>query len=231
MPDKSNRTKPLGVALAYVPLVLIYFLITYAATNIGGKTWNFGVILMALAIPAAIVGSKFKPLYILAIAANAAGTGFITAYYYIYFEITVSITHLLIPTFVCASVVIFVAFLIYLLPGRRGIILLISGLLSLGALITALVLWIIHGTVLASFSFFISILLLTAVILLYAVVRGDDENEILRDTAFASFGVLIIVGFVVLVVVGGDGCDCDSGCVDCCDCSTGDGKAKRRAKK
>ncbi len=231
MNNRWQRAKPLGVALAYIPLLLIYCAVAYLGTLMGGLTWIWGVILMALAIPFAILGSRCKTLYALAIAANAAGTGFITSYYYLYFEISVSITQLIAPTLVGALIVLLISCILYALTKWKGIILFFSGLLSLGGLITSAVLWAIHGNVEISFSFFISILTVTAVVLLYAVIRGDDENEILRDTAFASFGVLIIVGFVVLLLVAGDGCDCDGGCVDCCDCPTGEGRTKRRNKR
>ena len=69
------------------------------------------------------------------------------------------------------------------------------------------------------------------------VACSDEESPWLRFASFASFGILMAVGGIVLIILAcaaGDGCDCDcSG--DCCDCGDcgcgGEGSGQNHATR
>lgn len=225
------RAKPLIISLIYAPFIFFYVLATYIGTFLGDMPWIFGVALVVLAIPVAILGGRFRILYLVATVCNAFGTGFITAYHYVYFGISLSFGALTSPMIIAISYITLTAAFLYIFHRRKVWICLTSGLLTITALVLSVVFWVIDGSVFYSFSTFLSILAGTVIVLLSVVMAGDDENELLRDCAFASFGILILVGLVVMLLVAGDGCDCDASCCESCDCPSSDAKGKARTKK
>jgi hypothetical protein len=109
-------------------------------------------------------------------------------------------------------------------------------LVALGGLITATVFWIRSDSkVLFSTVFFILLWVLIALMALRAAC-GDEGSPWIRFASFASFGLLMAVGAVVLLILicaaGGDSCDCgcDGGCCDGGDCGGGRGSQTSKAK-
>ncbi len=109
--------------------------------------------------------------------------------------------------------------------------------LEIALLIASVVFWIIRGGEFYAFSLFSHLIALfyTAVC---ALTVNEEERALERDIAIGSFGVFALIGVMaliaVLIVSGGDGCDCDctDGCeCDCCECVGGDGAVGDNSKK
>jgi len=215
-----------GVTLIYLPLLLVFSLFTYLGCYLGESQWVLGLILMAIAIPTAIFGGKFKPLYILGILLNAAGSGIIASYYFTYFSLTLTLNELIVPFLISAAFIVLCALAIRLCPSHSLLVCVFAGILDLIVLIFTVVCWCISGGVFYPLVFF-DLVLVGVGIVLFGVEATSEENELLRDAAFSSFGVLLLVGLLVAILVGGDGCDCDA---ECCDCDSIDTKKRKKNK-
>lgn len=213
--------------LIYLPILPIFSAFVYLGCFFGEAQWVYGVILMVLAIPASLFGARCKALYVLATLMNSAGTGIIASYYFTHFNLIPQPTEIILPLVLAVGYMIVFA----LVVGQRRLpvlpVAMLGGILDILLLIALVVGWCVCGGVFYPLTFFL-FLLVGFGIVLFAIEASSEENEILRDTSFASFGVLVAVGILVAVLVGGDGCDCDAECCDCLDCGTPSGKKKRK---
>ncbi len=222
----NEKGKAFGVAIIYSLFFAVFSLALYIGRYLPGYSWIYGVALMLFAIPLALLGYKQKLLYILAIFLNAVGTGFIAAFYYVTYSIPLSVYDVLVPTAIGIAALILFSVLSHLVTEEQGVLFAVYAILLVALLVVVAILWGTSGSQFFSVLFFISVLLAISVVLLAVVVAGKEENELLRDASFASFGILIVVGIIVALLVGADGCDCDCGC-DGCDCGGGSKKKKR----
>ncbi|MBQ4113473.1 MAG: hypothetical protein IJD38_11810 [Clostridia bacterium] len=190
-----------------------------------------GVLLSLLAIPFHLLGGNQKflratwvrtLLYGVGILINTLGTSLCMTAYYIHLDAKPTPSAL--SAGVLASVLLYgiVCLLIQVLPDRYGLGTGITALLTVALMVVCIIFWVRSDSkVLFSFGCFNLIWTLITVIALH-VSCSDDESPWLRFTSFASFGLLMAVASVVLLVLicaGGDGCDCD--CGDGCDCDCG----------
>lgn len=223
-----NKTKVvIRTALAYLPILPIFTVFVFLGCFLGEAQWVYGVILMVLAIPLAIFGAKCKALYILAILMNSAGTGIIASYYFTYYSLVPQFGQIILPLALALVYSFALAAVIGLRAASSELVFVIAGILDISILIAIVVGWCIRGGVFFPLTFFLFILVGVGTIL-FGIEVSSEEDEILRDAAFASFGVLVTVGILVAVLVGGDGCDCDAGCCDCVDCGSHSGKRKKK---
>ncbi len=219
-----------------------------------------GALIMAAAIPFhAVAGCRRmkkyawrRILYIPAILLNFIGVSLFEAAYYTRIEVDPPVSELIagavIPIGLCALICLFVV----LLSDYLSVLVLIFGGLTLGGIVTCIVFWVKAGlsaaSVLWSFALFNLLgVLMVAVALIYAAGEVSDlygegaspapdtENDAawgwMRFLSFSSFGLFLIVGAVILLILicaGGD-CDCDCGC-DSCDCGGG-GESKGRKRR
>ena len=161
-------------------------------------------------------------LYVLGICLNTVGTSLCMTAYYIHLQATPSFTSLIAAALVSVAIYAILAVLFQLLPDRYGLLTGVTGLILLALIITSIVFWVRSDSkVFFSFGFFTLLWTLIAVIALH-VACSDEESPWLRFASFASFGILMAVAAIVLVILacaGGDcDCDCGDGCGDCCDC-------------
>ncbi len=206
-----------------------------------------GVLPMILAIPCHAFGSDQgvlaahpairSALYVLGICLNTVGTSLCMTAYYLHLQAKPAFTTLIAGALVSVAIYAILAVLFHLLPDRFGLLTGVAGLITLALIITSIVFWVRSDSkVFFSFGFFTLLWTLIAVIALH-VACSDEESPWLRFASFASFGILMAVGGIVLVILacacGGDGCDCDcgDGCGECCDCGSGDGGESRAARK
>ena len=208
-----------------------------------------GLIPMILAIPCHVLGGNRgflarhgeirTILYILGILFNAVGTSLCMTAYYIHIEGSPTLAPLVAAALISVAIYAILAILFQVLPNRYGLLTGAAGLIILALLITAIVFWVRSDSkVFFSFGFFTLLWTLITVIALH-VACSDEESPWLRFASFASFGILMAVGAIVLIILacagGGDGCDCDcSGdCCDCsgCDCGGSGGGESHAAKK
>ena len=100
-------------------------------------------------------------------------------------------------------------------------------ILMLALIIISIVFWTKRGGEYYAFSTFASIVV--AFFLGAVIYCADDEDRnSLPCASLCTFGALLSVFLVVLIALGGDGCDCDCGGCDGCDC--GGGKKSRKLK-
>ena len=208
----------------------------------------FGILISLFAIPCHLLGGSRDVLrvgwvkslfYAVGILINTAGTSLCMAAYYVHLGKAPSAAEMT----VCAGCVLLLfgvlALLVSLWPDRYGLLTGLTGLVTLGLFVTATVFWIRNGDkTLWSLAFFLLLWVGIAVIALCAAC-SDEDSPWLRFASFASFGLFMIVAFVVLIILvcaAGD-CDCDCGGGDCCDgCDCGGGreskpKVKRRTRR
>ncbi len=224
MKHLDARKKPVGVAIIYSLFMLMFLAASHLGMLLGDIPWVFGAVLMACAVPVALCGGKRRILYPLAILMNAIGTGFIASYYYVASSLSLDIVQTLIPTLAAIAFIWLMALGASLAP-PTPLLYAPLGIVLFGLLCLFGVLWAVYGSVQYSYSFFLLIILASVTVLTAVTTAGEDEDELLRDSAFASFGILIIVGIVVAIALGADGCDCDPGGADCC---TGKGRKKKK---
>ncbi len=203
-----------------------------------------GCVILPLGIPFHLLGSSSRIItgawrqifYLPAMAISLVGTAFCEVAYYTLVAVEPTVSSLLIgaalPTLLCVGLTA----ILMLLPHRYAGITLGGALVSVISIAIFIVLWVKSQTsaetVGASFGFFELLSVLLTVIALYAACE-EPGSPWLRFLSFASFGLLMVAGAVVLVIllVTGDGCDCDLDCCDGCDCGSGDGTARKRRRK
>lgn len=191
-----------------------------------------GVLISLLAIPFHLLGGSREIirvgwvktlLYGVGILINTLGTALCMTSYYIHLDAKPTPSVLLAGVLAPAVLYAVVCLLIQAIPDRYGLGTGITALLTVALMVVCIVFWVRSDSkVLFSFGCFNLIWTLITVIALH-VACSDDESPWLRFTSFASFGLLLAVAAVVLLVLicaGGDGCDCDcgNGCGECCDC-------------
>lgn len=189
-----------------------------------------GAVPMILAIPCHVLGGNqgfLKPhheicttLYVLGIILNAVGTSLCITAYYLHLQVQPAFPVLIAAALVPIALYSILAILFHFFSNRYGLLTGITGLILVALIITSIVFWVRSDSkVFFSFGFFTLLWSLITVIALH-VACSDEESPWLRFASFASFGILMAVGGIVLIILAcaaGDGCDCDcSG--DCCDC-------------
>jgi hypothetical protein len=205
----------------------------------------FGILLSLVAIPFHLLGGSRSvipskgvgfALYCVGIAVNVAGASLCASAYYAHLQVVPSPSVLLVGGLAAFLLCGLTALFMGLFPDAYGLVTGIAALVALGGLITATVFWIRSDSkVLFSTVFFILLWVLIALMALRAAC-GDEGSPWIRFASFASFGLLIAVGAVVLLILicaaGGDSCDCncDGGCCDGGDCGGGGGSKKRKTK-
>ena len=206
-----------------------------------------GAVPMIMAIPCHVLGGNqgfLKPhpeicaaLYVLSLLLNAVGTSLCMTAYYLHLQAKPTFTTLLAAALVSVAVYAILAVLFQFLPNRYGLLTGVTGLILVALIITSIVFWVRSDSkVFFSFGFFTLLWSLITVIALH-VACSDEESPWLRFASFASFGILMAVGGIVLIILAcaaGDGCDCDCGgdCCDCGDCGCGgEGSGKSHAAK
>ncbi len=223
----KERKRALLTASMYSVFLLVFSLFTYLGCYFGNSQWAYGAVLMTIAIPMSLFGGKFKPLYLLAALLNAIGSGIIASYYFTYYSLTPTPKDMLAPTLIALALVLLCAAILCAKPSAYLLVCFLFGIIDLLAIIVFVVLWCNLGGIFYPLTFFI-LILVGAAIILFGVEMSSEEDEILRDMAFASFGVLVAIGILVAILVGGDGCDCDSGCCECTDCGDFSRGGKKR---
>lgn len=219
----NEKGKAIGAAIIYTLFFAVFTLALWFGRLLPGYSWVYGAVLTVIAIPLAIFASGFRPLYILAIFLNSLGSGFVAAFYYTTYSISFGPIEVIVPLAI-AVLLLWVLALCYHLF-RRPLLHAISALLMVALLVLLAIFWVSTGGAIYSIAFFLAVLLSISAVLLAVTTAGKEENELLRDSAFASFGILILVALIVILLVGGDGCDCDC---DFCDCGGPEGKRKKK---
>ena len=206
-----------------------------------------GAIPMVMAIPCHVLGGNqgfLKPhpeicaaLYLLGITLNTIGTSLCMTAYYLHLQVQPPFSTLIAAALIPIVLYGILTILFHLFPNRYGLLTGITGLILVALMITGIVFWVRSDSkVFFSFGFFTLLWSLITVIALH-VACSDEESPWLRFASFASFGILMAVGGIVLIILvcaAGDGCDCDCGgdCCDCGDCGCGgEGSGQSHAAK
>ncbi len=230
-------------------LLLLSFLVPYWCHRSDPRTLLFaGIGCSILAIPLHILAGSRKVifghrkrhfLYWPAMLLNIGGISLCISAYITHLNTHPTAARLLVGALVPLLLCAVFAILHLCLPSLGDRLAKIGLLLSIVLLITALVLWIcLDEKTLVSFAFFN----LFGVLCIHATalyVYEDTDCTPLRYLSFASFGLLLVVAIVagiILMLVSGDGCDCDcgDGCCDCgdgCDASPGSSTGRKRNKR
>ena len=248
--DRAIRMRGLLLPLAGVVTVLLLCALTPAWY--GAFSGNippiacliFGAFLSLFAIPCHLLGGNRNVigsagvrsvLYVVGILINTAGTSLSMTAYYLHLGKLPTQGDLILCG--CCAVLLFgvTALCMLLWSGRYQLVSGLVGLTTLGLWIVSIIFWIrTEDKALWSMGFFLLLWVGIAVISLCAAC-SDEASPWLRFASFASYGLLLIVAFVVLIILlcagGGDcSCDGDCGCGDCCDCGGGD-KPKKIKKR
>ena len=194
-----------------------------------------GVLLSVVAIPFHILGGSAKPsrarrlrplFYGVSILLNAMGSALCMTAYYVHIQ-TAPLPAVLFAAILPSAVLYtLTALLMQCMPHRYALLTGASAVLTLALIVIAIVFWVKNDNkVFFSFGFFNLLWTLISVIALH-VACSDEESPALRFASFASFGILLGVAAIVLVILvcaGGDcDCDCSGDCCDCGDCGCGD---------
>ncbi len=208
-----------------------------------------GLLPMIPAIPLHILGGnqgflrRFPAIrafcYVLCLLFNGVGTSLFLTAYYLHLGQEPDIGRMIAGFLISLGLYAIVCILIQIWPNRYGACTGSVSLLTVVLIAVSIVFWIVNNQkVLPSFCFFSLIWVLITVVSLH-ISCSDEESAWLRFSSFASFGILIVIGAVVLLILvclGGDGCDCDcgDGCGDSCDCgggTSGTASAKHRRRR
>ena len=188
-----------------------------------------GVLLSAAAIPFHVAGgsekaSRLRPyrrlFYLVSILLNAVGSACCMTAYYIHLS-TAPISAVLFAAILPSAVIHgLTALLMQIMPRRYALLTGALAVLTLALLIVAIVFWVRNDNkVFFSFSLFNLLWALISVVALH-VACSDEGSPALRFASFASFGILLGVAAIVMIILvcaSGD-CDCDGSCCDCGDC-------------
>lgn len=194
-----------------------------------------GILPSILAIFFHIRGSKRRqngtPWYLWSILLNTVGTSLCMAAYYVFLETKPTATPLLAGALLSMGIYVLMAFLMKLWPHRYPLLTALVALLTVCLMVVSVVFWIKNDNkVFSSFVFFNLLWTLISVCALH-VACSDETAPALRFASFASFGILLGVAAIVLVILacaaGDCDCDCGDGCCDCGDCGC-DGKRKKK---
>ena len=192
-----------------------------------------GAIPMILAIPCHVLGGNqgfLAPhpdiraaLYILGILLNTAGTSLCMTAYYVHIQVKPAFSTLIAAALVSVAIYALLSILLQCQPNRYGLWNGLAGLVVLALIIVSIVFWVKSDSkVFFSFGFFTLLWTLIAVVALH-VACSDEGSPWLRFSSFASFGILMAVAGIVLIILACAGGDCDCDCSgDCCDCSACD---------
>ncbi len=207
------------------------------------------------------LGAWKRLLYLPALILNLIGTSFCEAAYYTHIRVRPPETELIAGAVIPVGLCLACLLIAVLLPRKMTVVPLICGFATVGMIIFCIVMWVRAGltaqSVPWSFAMFNLIGVLLAIIAhVYTCAElPDDEPEAvaadaeaqediaqpvdpawswLRYLSFASFGLLMIAGVVVAVILICASGDCDCDCGDCCDCSgggDGTGAHKKRRRR
>lgn len=227
----NERFKPVYISLYAIVSLILFSLATCGASYIMSKWFGIlvGIGLMLLAIPFFALGDRNKIFYVVCMMINTIGMGFIASAYYVVKEVAPNLL-----SFILASTlplfILLVCSVIFVCPindTAKLVTFIVVCVLMLALIIISIVFWIKKGGEYYAFSTFASIVV--AFFLGALIYCADDEDRnALSCASLCTFGALISVFLVVLIALGGDGCDCDcSGC-DGCDC--GGGKKTKKFK-
>ncbi len=206
----------------------------------------FGVLISAAAIPFHILGSSrtvlgprwLKSLFFcVSIAINTLSTSLSMTAYYVHIAAKPTTSALFAGVLISMVLCAIMALLMQRWPHRYALLTGIIALLSVALIIVSIVFWVRSDSKLFfSFAFFNLLWTLISIIALH-VACSDEGSPCLRFASFASFGILVGVAAIVLVILacaGGDcDCDCGDGCCDCGNCGgdCGDSPKDPIAKK
>lgn len=205
-----------------------------------------GVVIMLLSIPFHLLGSGKRVIgarwlksffYCLSVAINTVGTSLCMSAYSVHHAVPPDFSVLFAGMLVTVVLYVVLCLLMLLLPTQHGLWTGVMALLALALLIVSIVFWVRNDAkTLFSFCFF-NLVEAGIIIITLHFACSEEESPWLRFMSFASFGLLIVVASVVLIILmcaaGGDGCDCDcgDGCCDGCDCGCGGGNSKARKRQ
>lgn len=208
-----------------------------------GALLILGVIPTILAIPFHILGGK-RPAnlalwYTVSILINAVGTSHCMTAYYVFLGTRPTTASLLAGALVSMGIYLLTALLMHLWPHRYNRLAGIVALLTVVLMVVSIVFWVKNANkVFFSFVFFNLLWALISTFTLLAAC-SDELSPAQRFASFASFGILLGVAAIVLVILACAAGDCDCDCSDCdcssCDCGDcglgGGGKKKAARKK
>ena len=227
----DERFKPLYISLYAILSLILFSFATSGASYIMSKWFGIlvGIGLMLIAIPFFALGDRNKIFYVVCMILNTSGMGFIASAYYVVKAVPVNI-----PSFILASLlplfILLVCSVILACPindTAKAVTFIVVCILMLALIIISIVFWTKRGGEYYAFSTFASIVV--AFFLGAVIYCADDEDRnSLPCASLCTFGALLSVFLVVLIALGGDGCDCDCGGCDGCDC--GGGKKSRKLK-
>ncbi len=257
-PDKYLRITALSVFGAMILCCFAFVLLTPLWYNMLAPKYMLviGALVMLLAIPLHLLGGAETVIgglwrrwfYLPAILINTVGTSICEAAYYTHIGVRPPVNDLIAGALIPAGVCLLFSLVALLLPRRWEILSAIFGVLTVVLIVLCTVLWVQAGltaqSVLWSFGLFNLVnLLIVEIAHHFAASEVTDELEEadeathseprwnwLRYLSFASFGLLMIVGAIVLVILLCAGGDCDCDC-DCCDCGGHSGSSKKKARK
>ena len=205
-----------------------------------------GILFSVLAVPLHALASSrkylreggIKPLlYVIGILLNSLGASICMTAYYLHIGAEPASTLLFAGTLIAVGLYFLTALFMQIRPARYPLITGLAALITLLLMVAAVILWIRNDNKLFfSFVFFNLLWVLISAAALH-VACADETSPCLRFASFASFGILIGVAAIVLVILacaGGDcdcDCDCGDGCCDCGDCHPGDENSKLAKRK
>ncbi len=196
-----------------------------------------GVLLSAVAIPFHLAGGKRRKKatagYIPSILLNTVGTSLCMGAYYVHIEAHPTVSILAASALISMGLYVLTALLMRLWPQRYPLLTGVVALVTVALIIASIVFWVKNDNkVFFSFAFFNLLWTLVSICALH-VACSDESSPALRFASFASFGILLGVAAIVLVILACAGGDCDCDCGDgCCDCNGGDcGSGNKKSKK
>lgn len=203
-----------------------------------------GVLLSAVATPCHfLAGAKSRTAslprralcYGLAIVLNTIGTSLCMTAYYVFVHTTPQTTVLVAGALASLLLYALIAALMQAWPHRYPLLTGIVALVAVVLMVISIVFWVRNDNKLFfSFVFFNLLWTLISVIALH-VACTDEASPALRFASFASFGILIGVAAIVLVILacaGGDcDCDCSDGCCDCGDIRGSDTQTRKKKRR
>ena len=217
----NNKPKTYTVYLFSV-ISLGIFLISVQAAVMKCSEWQgliAGLLLMVLAVPLHLLARKRPSAYVFSFLLNFIACGFSVSAYYLTEKIPANLSVMFFSAIPAVIILLLVYLMLQIFPKKTAI----SAAAAANAVLlaAAAVLWAMTGRLSFSFGFFCLLISLFSVCV-FGITNNHDEQPVLRNISYGSFGAFVIITAVVIVLI------TEGDVLDISDIFTGNDRKKKK---
>ena len=198
----QSKPKSLIILLSSLSSIALFIISCFSAVLICNNFSGIviGIILMICAIPLHCSGKKHNIYYLISFLLNSIANGFTASAYYITAKISFNIIEILIAIIPGVIILTFVYLMIQVFNKSKRPVLIFASIINVILLITFIALWITLNKLMFSFAFFCSLISIFYLCVFGTVINHNNRN-VFRFISFGSFGLFIMISFVVLLII------------------------------